>query len=136
MFTCLFNRFYGFESRMANGLASFLAGGFFYFYPELPFLSYGIACTIEIVWQRLRRNRSRKLAFVRKIDELPLARIFYPIMYAFLAMSFFIIITNSNMSVFSRVSNRMGILFHMRSFYPWQVPTLLFKVMSFVTCKQ
>lgn len=109
-FTCFFNRLYGFESKIANGLAGFLAGGFFYFYPQLSFLSYGLACTIEIVWQRFRKHKHRRFAIIRRIDQLPLARIFYPIL--------------------------MGYLFHMRSFYPWQVPTLLHKVMAFVTCKQ
>lgn len=107
--TCLFNRLYGIESKYANILAGFVAGGFFYFYPQSSFLAYAIACTIEIVWQRMQ-NSKRPHQFIRKINELPLARIFYPII--------------------------MGYLFHMRSFYPWQTPTLLHKVMSFVTCRQ
>lgn len=106
--TCFFNRYYGIESKLGNYIAAFLAGGFFYFYPQLPFLAYGIACTIEILWQRLRRRR--KFIIIRKLDELPLARIFYPIL--------------------------MGFLFHMRSFYPWQTPTLIHKVMKFVKCRQ
>lgn len=105
---CLFNRISGLESKYANIAAAFLAGGFFYFHPKLPFLTYAIACTIEIVWQRLRKNR--KFVIIRKINELPLARIFYPILTA--------------------------CLFHVRSFYPWQTPTLLHKAMNLVTCRQ
>lgn len=87
-----------------------MAGSFFYFYPKLSFLSYAIACTIEILWQRALRNKHEKFNFVRQINKLPLARIFYPIFMSF--------------------------LFHMRSFYPWQTPTLIQKVMNFVTCRQ
>lgn len=108
--TCLFNRLYGLETKFANFFAAFLAGGFFYFYPQLPFLAYCIACTIEISWQRIRRYKRQKFAIIQKIDALPLAKISYPIL--------------------------MGFLFHMRSFYPWQTPTLLQKVMNFVTCRQ
>lgn len=110
MLTCYFNRLYGFESKFANYFAAFLAGSLFYIYPKLPFLSYGIACAIEIVWKRLRRHKRRRFTIIRKLDKLPLARIFYPIL--------------------------MGFLFHIRSFFPWQTPTLIQKVMSFVTCKQ
>lgn len=69
-----------------------------------------MACTIEILWQRIQRSKRRKLTILRRMNELPLARIFYPIF--------------------------MGFLFHMRTFYPWQSPTLIYKIVNFVTCRQ
>ncbi|XP_031619737.1 transmembrane protein 135-like [Contarinia nasturtii] len=105
--TCMFNRLYGFESKSSNYMAAFFAGVFFYFYPQMPFLTYAIACTIEIMWQRLRKRR--KFVIIRKINELPLARISYAIL--------------------------VPVLFHMRSFYPWQTPVLIHKVMNLVTCR-
>lgn len=107
--TCYFNRLYGFETKFGNFFSALLAGSFFYFYPKLSFLSYAIACTIEILWQRALRNKHEKFNFVRQMNKLPLARISYPIFMSF--------------------------LFHMRSFYPWQTPSLIQKVMNFVTCR-
>lgn len=69
-----------------------------------------MAFTIEILWQRILRNKQRKFEFMLKINKLPLARICFPLL--------------------------MGFLFHMRSFYPWQSPNLLHKVVNLVTCRQ
>lgn len=69
-----------------------------------------MACTIELLWQRIQRNKRQKFTILRQINAFPLARIFYPIF--------------------------MGFLFQMRTFYPWQSPSLIYKVINFVTCRQ
>lgn len=69
-----------------------------------------MACTIELMWQRIQQNQYRRFDILRQINELPLARIGYPIF--------------------------MGFLFHMRTFYPYQSPSLIYKIVNFVTARQ
>lgn len=103
----MFNRLNGFEMKIANTVAAFMAGIFFYAYPELPFLSHAIACCIEIIWQRLQKCKRSETIFLQKIHQLPLSQIFYTIF--------------------------AGFLFHMRTFNPWQTPSVVKKVVNLVS---
>lgn len=107
IFNCILNRLYGLETKFVNLIAAFASGIFFLAYPDLPFLSHAIACSIEIIWQRYQKCERSKNSIFRQIHKLPLSKIFYPIF--------------------------MGFLFHMRTFYPWQTPTVVMKVMNLVS---
>lgn len=111
LLTCLFNSCTGCESNVGNILSAFLSGIFFYAYPNIPIFAHALACTIEILWQRYHQSSNApKFTILQQINEMPIAKLFYIL--------------------------GCGYLFHVRTFYPWQTPSILMKVMSLVTNDQ
>lgn len=111
LLTCLFNAYSGGETRIGNISSAFLSAIFFYAYPNVPIFAHALACTAEILWQRFQQSsEAPKYPILQQIDKLPLAKWFYVL--------------------------ACGYLFHVRTFYPWQTPSILMKVMCLVTKDQ
>lgn len=111
LLTCLFNSYTGCESNVGNIVSAFLSAIFFYAYPNIPIFAHALACTIEILWQRYHQSSNApKFTVLQQLNEMPIAKLFYVL--------------------------ACGYLFHVRTFYPWQTPSILMKVMSLVTNDQ
>lgn len=110
MTTCLLNRYFGNETSIGNFLAAFLSGSAFYFSPDASIFGHASACVIETLWARYCASDLPKPELVELFNRLPIARLFY----AF----------------------GVGYLFHVRAFYPYLAPSLLKKIMQYVTNHQ
>lgn len=106
--TCVFNNFVGCDLSTSNFAAAFVSGVFFFAYPNVQLFAHAMSCVAQISWQRLLDKKPNEIhPILTQINQLPIAKLVYTFGFAYLS--------------------------HVRTFFPWDAPSFLKRVITLVT---